>query len=138
MTIDRFHGPYRFLSNFWECEVYFEGTTYQSAEAAYQAAKTLNVNTRAVFALMPPWGAKKAGRKLQLRPDWEDVKLDVMDKILHEKFKHPELREKLLATGDAELIEGNHWGDIIWGVCNGEGANLLGCLLMALREELRG
>ena len=58
--------------------------------------------------------------------------------VLHLKFRqHPELGNLLIATGDAELIEGNIWRDTYWGVCNGVGKNRLGELLMQLRNELR-
>lgn len=72
-----------------------------------------------------------------MRSDWEEVKLGVMEGLLREKFSDPELRRKLLATGERELVEGNDWGDSFWGVCAGRGKNHLGRLLMKLREELR-
>jgi predicted NAD-dependent protein-ADP-ribosyltransferase YbiA (DUF1768 family) len=59
-----------------------------------------------------------------------------MRQVLVRKFSHPELRAALLSTGDALLVEGNHWGDIFWGVCRGEGENWLGRLLMALRGQM--
>ena len=60
-----------------------------------------------------------------------------MEDFLRQKFTDSDLKEKLLATGDAELIEGNHWGDVIWGVCNGIGENNLGKLLMNIRNDLK-
>jgi ribA/ribD-fused uncharacterized protein len=84
-----------------------------------------------------PGKAKRAGRNLQLRHDWEKVKYDVMLDIVFAKFyQHPELAAKLLATGDAELIEGNWWNDTTWGVCNGVGSNWLGRILMMVRARL--
>lgn len=67
----------------------------------------------------------------------EDIKLQVMEKALRLKFQNPELRKKLIATGDKELVEGNPWGDRYWGVCNGSGKNKLGKLLMKIRKELQ-
>ena len=79
---------------------------------------------------------KKMGRSVSLRPDWEDIKDDVMLEGLYRKFTNDELAEWLLDTGDEELVEGNWWGDRYWGVCNGIGQNKLGKLLMKVREEL--
>ena len=77
------------------------------------------------------------GRKVNLRKDWEDVKIQVMENGLRLKFQDPTLRKKLLATEDEELVEGNPWGDRYWGVCNGSGKNKLGKLLMKIRKELQ-
>jgi ribA/ribD-fused uncharacterized protein len=138
--IDSFQGEYRFLSNFWPAVVEYEGITYPSVEHAYQAAKTLDRNERRrIAAIVEPDDAKRAGRALpNQRKDWEQVKLRVMEDCVRYKFMHhAELREKLLATGDAELIEGNTWNDRYWGVCEGQGENHLGKILMKVRTELR-
>jgi predicted NAD-dependent protein-ADP-ribosyltransferase YbiA (DUF1768 family) len=84
-----------------------------------------------------PSQAKWEGRKIPIRKDWEDVKLDVMESLLRVKFADLELKQLLLATGTAKLIEGNFWGDTYWGVCAGIGRNNLGKLLMKIRDELR-
>ena len=131
-----FQGIFNFLSNFYDASVDFEGLTYRNSEAAYQAAKTLNLKDRERFTQMSPHDAKKAGRTVELRPDWEQVKVDVMRTVLLSKFtKHKKLMERLKGTGDSYLEETNDWGDKIWGVVNGEGQNLLGKLLMDLRDS---
>jgi ribA/ribD-fused uncharacterized protein len=138
--IDSFQGEYRFLSNFWPAVVEYEGITYPSIEHAYQAAKTLDRNERRrIAAIVEPGDAKRAGRALpNQRKDWEQVKLRVMEDCVRYKFTHhADLRDKLLATGDAELIEGNTWNDRFWGVCDGQGENHLGKILMKIRAELR-
>jgi len=135
--IDSFDGEYRFLSNFWPVEIEFEGIQFSSVEAAYQAAKTLDVIKRMVIAVLPPNKAKRAGKKLELRPDWEAIKIPVMEILIRKKFQNPELKAKLLATDDKPLIERNHWGDTFWGICNEEGENHLGRILMQVRDELR-
>jgi ribA/ribD-fused uncharacterized protein len=137
--IAEFHGDYRFLSNFFPSVVEFEGITYPTVEHAYQSAKTLDMNERKRIAKCEsPSDAKREGRKLKLREDWETAKFAVMETCVRYKFAHhPELRDKLLATGDATLEEGNDWGDKIWGVVNGEGENRLGKILMKVRDELR-
>lgn len=81
--------------------------------------------------------AKAIGRKVQLRPHWEEIKDQVMYDGVKAKFsKNPILKAKLLATGDAELIEGNWWNDTYWRVCKGVGYNKLGQILMRVRDEL--
>lgn len=137
--IDSFQGEYRFLSNFWPATVVYEGITYHTVEHAYQSAKTLDMSERRrIAALATPSAAKTAGRALAQRADWEAVKLRVMEDCVRYKFTHDaELRAKLLATGDAELIEGNTWNDTFWGVCEGKGENHLGMILMKVRGELR-
>jgi ribA/ribD-fused uncharacterized protein len=138
--IQTFSGEYRFLSNFWPAVVEYEGITYPSVEHTYQSAKTLEMaERRRIAAIVEPGDAKRAGRALpNQRADWEQVKLRVMEECVRYKFtQHADLREKLLATGDAELIEGNTWGDRFWGVCDGQGENHLGKILMKVRADLR-
>lgn len=139
-TIDSFTGDYRFLSNFYPCHyVYLDHAAYPSVEHAYQAAKSLDDKVRRWFykSPLPTAGeAKKMGRKLTLRSDWEGVKLSVMEGLLRQKFNQPELKEKLLETGDATLVEGNTWGDTFFGVDKRKGGhNHLGKLLMKIRNE---
>lgn len=137
-VIDSFRGEYSFLSNFHKCRVEFEGTVYPSVEHAFQAAKNPDPEYRSLIAAAgSPVTAKRMGKKTQLRSDWEEVKEGIMLELLRSKFSDPALREKLLATGDAELIEGNNHWDRYWGVCRGEGLNKLGKLLMYVRSELR-
>lgn len=100
--------------------------------------KTFNPQKRELIRLAESSGkAKRIGRLVQLREDWEDRKLDIMKKVLIQKFQIPELRKKLLATGDEEVVEGNFWNDIFWRVCKEKGENHLGKLLMSIREKIR-
>lgn len=132
--IDSFQGEYRFLSNFWPVKVVFEGHVYTSVEHAYVAAKTTDENARAEIRNLRLAGqVKQYGKTLKLRDDWDTVKLSVMQSLLEQKFEVLELQEKLLDTGTEELIEGNYWGDVYWGVCRGVGENHLGRLLMHIR-----
>ena len=136
--IDSFRDEFYFLSNFYECFVTFDGITYPSNEAAFQAQKTLDDAVKQRFTAMDPSAAKHAGRKVDLRKDWEDVKEELMYQICKAKFtQHPDLAQKLLNTGREELIEGNDWGDRTWGMVGGKGRNLLGKILMRIREELK-
>lgn len=140
-AITQFRDQYRFLSNFYMVAVEYEGIRYPSVEHAYQAAKTLDGHERRwVATLATPGVAKRVGRTLSLRADWETIKIDVMRTLLAEKFCpriNPVLVALLERTGGADLIEGNTWGDTFWGVCNGVGENWLGKLLMERREALR-
>ena len=137
MKISKFQKEYRWLSNFWPCLVTYDGITFNSSEAAYQASKTESPELRKEFENISAGEAKLKGQSLAaIRPDWDEVKPRVMYKVCKSKFdQNPELREKLIETGEAELIEGNDWGDTYWGVCNGEGENMLGKILMRLRSE---
>lgn len=136
--ISSFKDCYAFLSNFALCEVEFEGDKYSTIEHAFQAAKTFNKEERTLIEeAITPAIAKRLGKEVTLRKDWEDVKVDIMYNLLKQKFSIPEFKEQLLATGNAKLIEGNHWNDTFWGVCNGIGRNMLGELLMQIREEIK-
>lgn len=135
--IDRFVGENFFLSNFYESPVTYRGLTYTSVEAAFQSVKAGNMHERQKFTKMNPSEAKRAGRAVKLRDDWEFIKDDVMHECVFDKFKDPILQNKLLNTGDEELIEGNDWGDRYWGVCGGKGENKLGKILMQVRSEIR-
>ena len=132
-----FFGPYRWLSNFHEVEVQWEGDTYRTTEHAYQAAKHLDPDFREyIRGFIKPKDAMIVGRSRIPRSDWDDIKVDVMYQINLQKFKQEPLRTWLLATGDSYLEETNTWNDTFWGVCNGVGQNNLGKILMRIRSEL--
>ena len=136
--IDRFTGPYAFLSNFYIADVLgVDDTLYPSVEHAFQAAKATGRAERSRIRMAEsPALAKYLGQRVTLREDWDRHKRDVMLKLLRSKFtRHTALRTMLLDTGDAELIEGNTWNDTYWGVCAGVGENHLGRLLMQVRGE---
>jgi ribA/ribD-fused uncharacterized protein len=138
MTIGPFKGEYRFLSNFYNCSVLWEGILYPSAEHAYQASKTLDPEIRANIAMMTAEGSKKYGKSLiNYRPDWDHIKFEIMKEILRKKFKASFLSRWLIETENEELVEINTWGDTVWGVCNGIGENRLGKILMKIRMEIK-
>jgi ribA/ribD-fused uncharacterized protein len=133
-----FDGEYRFLSNFYERDVDYDGYMHRSNECAFQSMKLDDREQRRGFCRLAAHKAKAEGRTVKLRPDWDHLKTGFMSEIVHAKFvQNPDLVEKLLATGDAELIEGNWWHDTFWGICNGEGENWLGRILMAERAYWR-
>lgn len=125
------------MSNFHHSPLIYDNLTWSTAEHAYQAAKTDNVSQKsAIYRIDRPGDAKKMGKVVTVRADWEEIKLGVMYDIVKAKFdQNPDLREMLLATEDAEIVEGNWWGDTFWGVCKGVGENHLGKILMRVREE---
>jgi ribA/ribD-fused uncharacterized protein len=137
--IKGFFDDYRFLCNFHKVGVYYDGNWFPSTENAYMFAKLdpkdhteEHLNT---CQTLEPSDVKKYGRTIKLRSDWEDIKYDVMSSVVFDKFyRDKELRQKLLDTGDRYLEETNHWNDTYWGVCDNEGQNNLGKILMACRE----
>ncbi len=134
--IPSFRGDKFFLSNFYPCQVNWDGWVWASSEHAYQAAKNFSDEYRkSVQACATPAQTKKLGKAAILRPDWNNVKLLIMEEILRAKFSIPELKAMLIATGDEELVELNNWHDTFYGVCNSKGENHLGKLLMKLRSE---
>ena len=138
MTIGQFVGDYEFLSNFYPVSIEHKGMVFMSLEHAYQAAKTRRVAERRWIAdSMSPGQAKKRGHMVGLRPDWEQIKVQVMEELLAIKFSNPMLRRKLLLTKNAHLIEGNHHKDTFWGRVGVVGENHLGRLLMKLRGKLK-
>jgi ribA/ribD-fused uncharacterized protein len=136
-AIRQFRGDFFFLSNFYNCPVAYKQLTYTNNEAAFQAQKCVSDTERIQFTKLSPSEAKRLGRRVSLRKDWEDVKVSIMEEVVRAKFtQNAELADKLLATGDAHLEEGNTWGDRVWGTVNGIGANQLGIILMKIRDEI--
>ena len=138
MKIDNFRNEYFFLSNFHPAKIKYDGIKYLNNEAAFQAQKCIIATDRIKFSCLNPSDAKRLGRRIILRNDWESVKISIMHDIVFEKFKqNPHLTKKLLDTGDVYLEEGNNWGDRIWGTVNGVGRNELGKILMEVRKEIK-
>ncbi|MEU6191732.1 NADAR family protein [Nocardia sp. NPDC047038] len=146
MVIDRFHGEHEYLSNFSDHPAEYTEVWFPTAEHAFAAAKTTEPRwVQRIEAAATPGAAKKLGRQLPLRPDWDQIKPTVMAEILRSKFtRDPRLRDLLVSTGDQLLIEGNDWNDDYWGRClrpglvTPAGTNMLGRTLMQVRAELRG
>lgn len=140
-VINNFSGNYAFLSNFSRHAVSYEGFYCPTAEHAFQLAKAETIREKLYVANAPtPSEAKRRGRTVVLRQDWEAVKDRVMTEILLVKFLgSPELCRALVSTYPADLVEGNTWGDRYWGVDSrtGEGRNVLGNLLMDIRHTAR-
>lgn len=152
MTIEYFIGQYDFLSNFYFRDIVYEGIAYPTVENAFQAAKILKDTPKATnlervrlgFVRVTPSMAKHKGGRIVLRDDWEEIKDQVMYDILKIKFtSNKDLRDRLISTGNVYILDGNSHHDNYWGQCNCEkcinekGQNVLGKLLMRVREEIR-
>ena len=137
-VIKFFVDEYKWLSNFYNVE------NRLTVEHIYQAEKAYYlIDKYKILMLETPGKAKRMGAKITLRKDWEKIKEKVMFDALTVKFQNEELKQKLIDTGDAILIEGNDWHDNIWGDCicenckNTNGLNKLGNMLMKIRDELK-
>lgn len=131
-----FEGVHGFLSNFAESKIELSGHSFQNGEAAFQSFKDLSRMSE--FATIRPNQAKRLGRQVNLRADWEQIKDSVMYDVVLAKFsQNDDLKTKLLATNERLLVEGNWWKDKIWGVAEGKGDNRLGEILMRVRKELK-
>jgi ribA/ribD-fused uncharacterized protein len=146
--IAKFKGEFRWLSNFYPVPVVLDGMTFASVEHAYVAAKTLDPQVRERIRRLPTAAqAKRFGRKIgksiPFRPAWSnDIRIRLMRDLLRQKSTAPDLRLRLIATGDEMLIESGHWHDVFFGICScpkcgGKGQNWLGVLLMDIRAECR-
>jgi len=138
LEIRNFSGGNGFLSNFSASPITVDGKVYPTVEHAFQAHKTVDPEWRERIRTAPtPGAAKRLGRKCPRVSNWDTERVNAMRYFLQLKFQEPGLRDRLLATGDAILIEGNTWGDTFWGVCGGVGENMLGKLLMEIRDAQR-
>jgi len=136
-VINSFRDEYRFLSNFYPAQVKLGNLVFETVENAYQSAKCLHDNDRLQFQNITPGQAKRLGREVDLRPDWDNIRVFIMYTLVQDKFQHKELKLALLNTGNQELVEGNTWSDTFWGRCKGVGTNMLGEILMSVRRSLR-
>jgi len=145
-VINEFKGHYERLSNFYPVVVHYEGMNFPSVEHAFVASKSNDHMFRYKISQLAPdkaGKAKRMGRQIKLRENWDMIKLSVMKNLLIQKFSYPDFRQFLLSTGDAILIEGNHWHDNYWGDCYCEeceniiGHNNLGKILMKVRDLIK-
>lgn len=150
LQINSFSGDFDFLSNFYPCSIEYDGLLYPSVEHFYVPMKSnseqnidnitySNIEFRKLIIFKTASSAKRLGRKISIRNDWDNIKDNIMYFALKEKFKDKSLLEKLKITEEYELIEGNYWHDNYWGSCYCErccfnGKNKLGKMLMSIRD----
>lgn len=134
--INEFQGEYRWLSNFVECDIEYNGFIYPSVENAYQAAKMKYKEDSLKFLIVTSGQAKRLAKTLPIRDDWGNVKIYYMREFLIQKFSQKPFRDLLMNTCGLDIIEGNSWGDKYWGVClkTNNGQNNLGKLIMGIRD----
>jgi len=142
-NVPAFRDKYGFLSNFYPCKLVYEEIEFSTSEHAFMSGKTLDKEEKQYIAsLLTPAAAKKYGRAIKLRSDWEEVKFQIMEDVLRIKFSIPKMKEKLLETKGFELVETNWWHDNCYGDCRCKkcesivGQNNLGKILMKIRESI--
>lgn len=138
--IDWFREEYEFLSNFYPAKMLFDGIAYENAESAYQAQKLANPDERKQFSYLFADEAKRLGQAVTVRPDWCEIRMGVMERIIEAKFtQNPKLARRLVETGTLPLMKGNYAGDTYWGIDlrARQGENHLGKILMTLRQRFR-
>lgn len=145
-VINSFKEDYEKFSNFCPVLVYYRSLSFPSVEHAYVAGKSLDPMFWRKIAEIPEdksGKAKRLGRKVKLRENWDVVKLSHMRDLLLQKFQYPSFKNLLFSTGDIELVEGNYWHDNYWGDCycpkctDIVGQNQLGKMLMKVREKIK-
>ena len=137
--INSFKGVNQWLSNMTPIQAFIvDGISYNAVENFYQAQKTLAVGRRLQMSKMNPYDSKAWGKALTLRPDWNEIKDSVMKQGLEIKFAQPRFYNLLANTGIYELVEGNHHGDMYWGVClkTKNGKNKLGKFITEIRTRI--
>lgn len=130
-----FKNKYYFLSNMYPCDIEAvvddKKYSFTCVESAYQAHKC--PEKVAEFIQLNGYEAKRLGKRVELRSDWNEVKVDLMKTLVKQKFSNKELFKQLKAI-EGEIVETNNWGDTFWGKCNGKGQNVLGQILMEIRD----
>lgn len=139
--IREFKGQYSWLSNFVDCVVELDGRTFHSVEAAYQSAKSTSEIWKQTCSdyTIPSGKIKRLAKEVDIVPNWNEIRKDVMKKLLIQKFNRDEFKTLLLQTHDLEIEEGNNWGDTFWGISlkTGQGSNNLGKMIMEIRDSFK-
>ena len=133
----KFIDKYEFLSNFYTCPITITINNkiliYRNVQAAFEAHKNIEIADK--YTLLTGYQAMTYGKKLPIKtPNWETEQYFIMAKILHAKFSSKTLLDKL-QTMQSDIVNENYWNDTLWGVCKGEGKNILGKMLMIIRDS---
>ena len=139
--IKQFNKEYSWLSNFAPCKIIIGDLEFSSIEHAYMSEKSNDRDWKEICAdkSNSPANIKKVSKMVDLRKDWEDIKLSVMEKCIDQKFSQEPYETLLLATKNEMIQEGNWWGDTFWGIDlkTEKGKNNLGKLIMEKRKKLK-
>lgn len=133
--ITEFRGEHYFLNNSYPCSIEYEGCRYNSSESLFQALKSFDVRDRVALSRLSPEDAIIYSKRMKVREDWEEIKVDIMYYVLLLKFnQNPNLMKELLET-EGEIIF--YKGDVesSWGASVEECNNELGSILMQIRED---
>jgi ribA/ribD-fused uncharacterized protein len=138
--INKFEDTYEWLSNFYWCDIEFNGRIYPSVEHAFMSAKSNDSHWKRICRdkTIYPGKIKKKSRDIALVKNWDNIKVHVIEECLTQKFNKEPFKTLLINTGDQHICEGNTWKDKFWGVdaVTGEGENMLGEIIMNIRSQL--
>lgn len=140
--IHTFRDEHAWLSNMQLVDIKLKGRVFPSVEHAYCSEKNKDAEWKNVCANknLSPKGVKLMSKEIKLRDDWENVKLLVMEHCLRLKFNQEPFKSNLINTDNQNIVEGNYWNDLFWGVdiknTPNIGENHLGRLIMKIRSEL--
>jgi len=140
--INEFKGDYRWLSNFEAVTITIDGVSYPSVEHAYMSYKSNDPEWKkfCMDANNTAGDVKKKSREVKLVDNWDNLKFTVMSLCLTKKYEQEPFRSRLIKTGTQNIVEGNYFGDTIWGVdlkyTPNIGENHLGRMIMKVREDL--
>ena len=130
-------NEYAFMSNYYPCRVTYNGLTYESSEAAYQAQKESDPEKRKLYCNVSPSIARLYAEQINLAPTWDLIKDQIMYEVNKAKFTQNEGFKELLLEVSEDIVQENTWNDTYWGVCNGVGLNKFGKILTRIKEELK-
>ena len=131
----KFRNKYYFLSNFYPSPFKIKKITFPTVEHYFQCMKCISKKEfNLILSCKSPSEAKKLGRKVKLRKGWKEIRVKIMKKGVYEKFKQNATLRKKLINIEGEIKEENTWNDTFWGVCNGDGKNILGEILMSTKK----
>lgn len=140
--IREFQNEFRWLSNFAPVKIVLNGIEFPSIEHAYMSAKSDDIEWKNFCSNSnnKAGDVKRQSRNVKLKPNWDEIKLKVMEECVTQKFTQEPFKTKLLETGNEHIQEGNMWNDKFWGVClkTNKGENNLGKLIMKVRASLNG
>lgn len=132
-----FKEEYRWLSNFatLETPIMMYGIKFYTTEQLYQACKCKRMDQFVLFDGLTAAESKKFGRTVEMRRDWNRIRIPVMHRIQMIKYTQPKFNALLAQTSGLYIEETNDWGDVFFGVCNGVGENHLGKIIMDIRDN---